>query len=90
MYYVYVFLSCFLAQRYRVGSLPNIQHGVSGELFIEKEGDSYKFVIEKFNYDALGPGAVVYVYFRGQTVRSSGGGTVIPYSARWVTDVGTL
>ena len=66
--------------------LPNIIHGIDGQLYIDQEGDSYKFTLENFHYDGGGPGAVVYLYRRGATVRSSGGGTEIHYSSRWVVD----
>ena len=62
--------------------LPNIAHGVDGQLYIERAGDAYSFVLENFRYDGGGPDTVIYVYFRGQPVRTSGGGTVIPLSPR--------
>ena len=57
-----------------IGSLPNLQHGISGTLYAE--GDR-TFVIENFSYDGLGPEAFIYVYEKGATVSSFGGGLII-------------
>jgi hypothetical protein len=74
-------LSIVSGQRYVISTdLPNIAHGVDGQLYIERAGDAYSFVLENFRYDGGGPDTVIYVYFRGQPVQSSGGGTVIPLS----------
>ena len=62
------------AQRRLIGTLPNIQHGISGTLYAE--GDR-TFVIENFGYDGLGPNPVIYVYEKGDTVRSAGGGLIV-------------
>ena len=66
--------------------LPDINHGIDGQLYIDQEGDSYRFTLENFHYDGGGPGAVVYLYRRGATVNRLGGGTEIRYSSRWVVD----
>ena len=62
------------AQRRLIGSLPTLQHRVSGTLYAEGERT---FVIENFNYDGLGPDAFVYVYEKGAAVRESGGGLIV-------------
>ena len=62
------------AQRRLIGSLPNIQHGISGTLYAE--GDR-TFVIENFSYDGLGPAVFIYVYERGVTVSRFSGGFII-------------
>ena len=62
------------AQRREIGRLPNFQHGITGTLYAE--GDC-AFVIENFSYDGLGPTVFVYVYEKGATVSSSGGGLVL-------------
>ena len=62
------------AQRRLIGTLPNLQHGISGTLYAE--GDR-TFVIEGFGYDGLGPDAFIYVYETGVTVSSSGSGLIV-------------
>ena len=62
------------AQRRLIGTLPTLQHRVSGTLYAE--GDR-TFVIENFNYDGLGPDAFVYVYEKGVTVSRRGGGLIV-------------
>ena len=62
------------AQRRLIGTLPNLQHQVSGTLYAE--GDR-TFVIENFNYDGLGPDAFIYVYETGVTVSRRGGGLIV-------------
>ena len=57
-----------------IGSLPNLQHRISGTLYAE--GDR-SFVVEGFGYDGLGPDAFVYVYEKGATVSGTGGGLII-------------
>ena len=75
---MYIDTACFLllptAQLRLIGSLPNLQHGISGTLYAE--GDR-TFVIENFSYDGLGPEAFIYVYEKGATVSSFGGGLII-------------
>ena len=65
------------AQRRLIGTLPNLQHRISGTLYAE--GDC-KFVIEGFGYDGLGPDAFIYVYEKGATVSRRGGGLIIKLS----------
>ena len=62
------------AQRRLIGTLPNLQHRISGTLYAE--GDR-KFVIEGFGYDGLGPDAFIYVYEKGATVSRFGGGLIL-------------
>ena len=62
------------AQRRLIGTLPNLQHGIAGTLYAE--GDR-TFVIEGFSYDGGGPEAFVYVYEKGATVSSFGGGLIV-------------
>ncbi len=42
-----------------MGTLPNLAHGVSGELYIINSRDA---VITNFNYDGRGPGTASYSY----------------------------
>lgn len=49
------------AQRREIGSLPNLDHGISGTLYAE--GDR-TFVIENFSYDGNAPEVFVYVFER--------------------------
>ena len=65
------------AQRRLIGTLPNLQHRISGTLYAE--GDC-KFVIEGFGYDGLGPDAFIYVYEKGATLSRFGGGLIIKLS----------
>ena len=50
------------AQRRKIGTLPNFQHGIAGTLYAE--GDR-TFVIEGFRYDGNAPAVFVYVFERG-------------------------
>ena len=62
------------AQRREIGTLPTLEHRVSGTLYAE--GDR-TFVIENFNYDGFGPAVFVYVYEKGATVSETGGGLIV-------------
>ena len=64
--------------RYRIGTLPNLFHGIAGTLYAQ---GNTTIVITNFHYDGLGPDAYLYVYRRGATVRSNGGGVIIPLSS---------
>ena len=75
--YTFITISAVLlptAQRRLIGSLPNLQHGITGTLYAE---GNHTFVVENFSYDGLGPAVVVYVYERGATVSRFGGGLTI-------------
>ena len=61
-------------QRRLIGTLPNLQHRISGTLYAV--GDR-TFVVEGFGYDGLGPDAFVYVYEKGATVSRTGGGLIL-------------
>ena len=69
-----------------IGTLPNLQHGLGGTLYMGQRmtDGQYYFRMENFRYDGGGPDAYVYVFRRGDTVTAlrSGPGITIPLNSQ--------
>ena len=76
----YHFVLLNSVHRYEIGVLPNLFHGIQGTLYAQGNAGT-TIVITNFHYDGGGPDAYLYVYRRGATVRTNGGGVIIPLSA---------
>ncbi|XP_064399010.1 mucin-2-like isoform X2 [Halichondria panicea] len=57
-----------------IGTLPNFQHGVRGQLYLR---DTNTLVIQNFFYDGLGPATFLY-YFKPGQQRGRDKGIIIP------------